>query len=608
MSLTPQWLDELRARTTLSALIGRSIKVTKAGREFKACCPFHNEKTPSFTINDEKGFYHCFGCSAHGDAIRWMTDQRGLSFMDSVKELADAAGMQVPAADPQAAAKAERANTLFDVMTAAQDWFVEQFQGLEGAEARSYCEKRGLKAETVKVFGIGFAPDNRSKLKAALSHFGEDKLVEAGLLIAVDDKEPYDRFRGRLMIPIRDPRGRVIAFGGRILGAGEPKYLNSPDTPLFDKGRTLYNLDKAAAASRASGKLVVVEGYMDAIALSQAGFGHVVAPLGTALTEQQLELLWRVNDEPVVCFDGDEAGQKASERAAGRALPIMRTGKSLRFVELPTGQDPDDLLRTSGASAFNLVVKLSKSISDFIWRRQRGRIDFAKPSPDERATLLSNLDELVETMSDKLLASQYRQEFRTIFFQEFGFRKETVKRAARSIGDAIHAKIGNNRFKVQRAILLGLSRYPRVIHNRFEEIAKMPLEHELLENMREDILSVASERPEIEQDIIEQIWLTDRSPPFKPRDLQVDLAFSFYYKHLDRDKPESDLFLLINLINFEQALEDKIIKARSELEETHSEKAAKDCRDFEEQKRLNRLRITDLMVESNDDTANVAAA
>ena len=262
MTLTPQWLDELRARTTLSALLGRSMKLTKAGREYKGCCPFHNEKTPSFYVNDEKGFYHCFGCSAHGDAIRWMTDQRGLSFMDAVKELAEGAGMQLPAPDPKAAAKAERANSLYDVMAAAQQWFVTQYQGLEGAAARAYCERRGLSAETIKTFGIGFAPDSRGKLKDALKQFGEDKLVEAGLLISVDGKDPYDRFRGRLMIPIRDPRGRVIAFGGRILGAGEPKYLNSPDTPLFDKGRTLYNLDRASAASRASGRVIVVEGSM----------------------------------------------------------------------------------------------------------------------------------------------------------------------------------------------------------------------------------------------------------------------------------------------------------------------------------------------------------
>ena len=196
MTLSPQWLDELRARTLLSALIGRTIKITKAGREFRACCPFHNEKTPSFYINDEKGFYHCFGCSAHGDAIRWMTDQRGLPFMDAVKELAQAAGMEVPAADPRAVEKAERANSLYDVMTAASGWFIQQLQGIEGAEARAYLEKRGISPETIKTFGIGFAPDSKSKLKAALKSFGEDKLIESGLLISVDEKDPYDRFRG----------------------------------------------------------------------------------------------------------------------------------------------------------------------------------------------------------------------------------------------------------------------------------------------------------------------------------------------------------------------------------------------------------------------------
>lgn len=226
MTLSPQWLDELRSRTLLSALVARTVKLTKAGREHKGCCPFHNEKTPSFYVNDEKGFYHCFGCSAHGDAIRWMTDQRGLPFIDAVKELAAAAGMDLPAADPRAAERAERANSLYDVMTAAQSWFADQLYGSEGAETRAYLEGRGITADTAKAFGLGFAPDSRGKLKAALAKFGDDRLVEAGLLISVEDKEPYDRFRARLMIPIRDPRGRVIAFGGRIIGAGEPKYLN----------------------------------------------------------------------------------------------------------------------------------------------------------------------------------------------------------------------------------------------------------------------------------------------------------------------------------------------------------------------------------------------
>ena len=291
MSLTPAFLDELRMRTSLSTLIGRTIKVQKAGREYKACCPFHNEKTPSFTINDEKGFYHCFGCGAHGDAIRWMTDQRGLPFMEAVKELAQAAGMDVPAPDPRAAKRAEAAKGLHDAMAAAQDFFAAQLDAIEGAEARAYLSKRGIS----DAFGFGYSPDSRGRLRTALKGFGDPMLVEAGLLIDPDaaepvsdrakKRDPYDRFRGRLMLPIRDIRGRTIAFGGRILGQGEPKYLNSPDTPLFDKGRTLYNIDRASPASRQTGRVIVVEGYMDVIALAQAGFGDAVAPLGTALTE-----------------------------------------------------------------------------------------------------------------------------------------------------------------------------------------------------------------------------------------------------------------------------------------------------------------------------------
>jgi DNA primase len=413
MTLTPQWLDELRARTTLSALIGRSMKLTKAGREHKGCCPFHNEKTPSFYVNDEKGFYHCFGCSAHGDAIRWMTDQRGLSFMDAVKELADAAGMQVPAADPKAAAKAERANTLYDVMTAAQDWFIQQFQGLEGAEARAYCEKRGLKVETLKAFGIGFAPESRGKLREALKSFGDAKLVEAGLLIAVDDKEPYDRFRGRLMIPIRDPRGRVIAFGGRILGAGEPKYLNSPDTPLFDKGRTLYNLDKASPASRSTNRVIVVEGYMDAIALAQAGFGEAVAPLGTALTEQQIMMLWRMVPKPLLCFDGDAAGQKAAFRAAQRALGGLKPGHSLEFVTLPQGQDPDDLVRSAGPRAFAELLGQSEPLVERIWKTELA----AEPvdTPEDRAGLKQRLGTHLASIADSEIRHHYSEAFRERF-------------------------------------------------------------------------------------------------------------------------------------------------------------------------------------------------
>ncbi|MCB2075804.1 MAG: DNA primase, partial [Novosphingobium sp.] len=306
--LSPQWLDELRSRVTLSGVIARSIRLQKAGREFKACCPFHNEKTPSFTVNDEKGFYHCFGCGAHGDVISWMTDQRGLTFMDAVKELAAEAGMDVPAPDPRAAEKAEQRAGLHDVMEAAQKWFVANLASPEGQRARDYLDSRGFDRHTVARFGFGFAPDTRNALKQALGQFEEKELIETGLRISVEDREPYDRFRGRLMLPIEDARGRVIAFGGRILDAGKtdaPKYLNSPDTPLFDKGRTLYNLHNAAPAARKSGRLIVVEGYMDVVALAAAGIEECVAPMGTALTEQQIELLWRQVESPILCFDGD---------------------------------------------------------------------------------------------------------------------------------------------------------------------------------------------------------------------------------------------------------------------------------------------------------------
>jgi len=421
VALTPQWLDELRARITLSALIGRTVKVTKAGREFKACCPFHNEKSPSFTINDEKGFYHCFGCSAHGDAIRWMTDQRGLSFMDAIKELAAEAGMEVPAPDPKAAQRAEKANNLYDVMTAAQEWFVTQLLGVEGAAARGYLKQRGFTEQTIRDFGFGLAPDNRTGLKSALKQFGDSMLIEAGLLISVDGKAPYDRFRGRLMIPIRDPRGRVIAFGGRILGEGEPKYLNSPDTPLFDKGRTLYNWDKCSPASRQTGRVIVVEGYMDVIAIAQAGFADAVAPLGTALTEQQIQMLWRMTEKPLLCFDGDAAGQKAAMRAALRALPLLKPGHSLQFVTLPEGKDPDDLVKASGAAALTTLLEASQPLVERLWRAEvsAGPLD----TPEDRAGLKQRLGAHMANITDVEIRRHYANAFRERYDDLFAPRR-----------------------------------------------------------------------------------------------------------------------------------------------------------------------------------------
>ncbi|MEE4452698.1 DNA primase [Novosphingobium resinovorum] len=424
--LTPQWLDQLRSRTALSALIGRSVRLQKAGREHRACCPFHNENSPSFYVNDEKGFYHCFGCGAHGDAIRWMTDHQGLAFMDAVKELAAEAGMDVPAPDPQMAKAAEKRDSLHDVMAAAQEFFKRHLTAPSGATAGTYLATRGFDAHTVQRFGFGYAPEGRQALKEALSRFPEAMLIEAGLRIAVEDRDPYDRFRDRLMLPIEDARGRVIAFGGRILAKGKtdaPKYLNSPDTPLFDKGRTLYNLHRAAPAARHSGRMVVVEGYMDVIALAAAGIADAVAPLGTALTEHQIEMLWRHVETPVLCFDGDAAGQRAAMRAITRALPLLRPAHSLRIVRLPEGLDPDDLIKAKGPRAMEDILGEAKSLVEVLWETERDAVPLA--TPEDKAGLKARLMAHVETIQHPDIAGLYRRELQDRY-SEFAFpRRES---------------------------------------------------------------------------------------------------------------------------------------------------------------------------------------
>jgi DNA primase len=493
MSLSPAFLDELRARVALSGVIGRTTRLTKAGHEFKACCPFHNEKSPSFTVNDQKGFYHCFGCGAHGDVIRWMTDQRGLSFMDAVKELASEAGMEVPAPDPRAAEVAERQSGLHDVMKAAQDWFVSQLAGSEGAKARSYLASRGFDAHTTTRFGFGYAPEGRQAMKAALSHFPEELMIEAGLRILVEEKEPYDRFRGRLMLPIEDARGRVIAFGGRILDTAKtdaPKYLNSPDTPLFDKGRTLYNLHRAGPASRQSGRMIVVEGYMDVIALAAAGFSDAVAPLGTALTERQIGLLWRMVEAPILCFDGDAAGQRAAFRAVTRALPLLRPAHSLRICRLPAGLDPDDLIRRDGPGAMERVLEGAQSLIEALWEHERDALPLA--TPEDKAGLKARLMAHVDTIADPDIKALYRREL-TERFSAYAFpprearqfaprgqftpRGQFAKPIPQPVSPALRQRMNKDpKGELQRAlsaaIVAGLIRWPDEVGRNIDSLGR----------------------------------------------------------------------------------------------------------------------------------------
>ena len=424
MAFPPQFLDELRSRLSLAATVGRRVRLTKRGREHTGLCPFHNEKSPSFTVSDDKGFYHCFGCGAHGDAIEFIRRSEGLSFTEAVERLAQEAGLPVPAPDPQARERAERHGSLQSVLETAADWYQSQLQGQAGAAARRYLQGRGLSEATIARFRLGFAPDGRMALKQALlaRNLPEALLVETGMLIKPDDGGmSYDRFRDRIMFPITDRRGRVIAFGGRALGDIKPKYLNSPDTPLFHKGHVLYNLALAREAANESGSLIVAEGYMDVIALAQAGFAHAVAPLGTALTEEQMALLWRLVPEPILCFDGDAAGWRAALRAAERCLPLLKPGHSFRFALLPAGEDPDSLLKAKGPLAMSEILQAALPLAEVLWRRETD--DRPVDTPERRAAVQQALADICRTVGDEMVRGYYRQWFKDRLAKVFEARR-----------------------------------------------------------------------------------------------------------------------------------------------------------------------------------------
>ncbi|WP_065750896.1 DNA primase [Bradyrhizobium paxllaeri] len=412
MRFTPQFLEELRARLPVSEVVGRRVKLKKAGREFKGLSPFQQEKTPSFTVNDQKQFYHDFSTGKHGNIFDFVMETEGVSFPEAVERLASMAGMPLPAATPDAARHEQRRKTLHDVMELAAKFFADTLASRNGAKARGYLGDRAITPATQLQFRLGYAPPDRFALKEHLGAQGisTEDMVEAGLLIGGDDiPVPYDRFRDRVMFPITDARGRVIAFGGRALEKDVPaKYLNSPETPLFHKGDNLYNLATARQATHNGAPLIVVEGYVDVIAMVTAGFGGAVAPLGTALTENQLALLWRMADEPILCFDGDRAGQKAAYRAADLAMPNLAPGKSLRFALLPEGQDPDDLARTGGRVAIEEVISAARPLADMIWSREIEGGTFA--TPERRAALEARINELSNGIRDEVVRRYYRQD------------------------------------------------------------------------------------------------------------------------------------------------------------------------------------------------------
>ena len=522
MAFPPGFLDELRARVPLGSLVGRRVKLIRRGRELGGLCPFHHEKTPSFYVVEDKGFFHCFGCGAHGDAIGYLMRAENLDFIEAIERLAAEAGLAVPQQTPQDRERAQRQKTLLEALAAAAKFYEARLWSPAGTRAREYLMARGLDEETIRRFGLGWASDDRQALRRALSgEFPEALLIEGGLLRRPEGGgEPYDYFRGRVLFPIGDRAGRVIAFGGRTMGDDQPKYLNSPDTPLFEKGRVLYawaaaRTNLARSETGEAPAVIVVEGYMDVIALHRAGFGTAVAPLGTALTEAHLQELWRLSPEPVLCLDGDTAGQRAMLRALHRALPLLQPGRSLRFAVLPAGEDPDSLVRSGGSPAFAEILAAARPLSEVLWHSEFA----ARPidTPERRADFERRLMGDAALIADSAVQSEYRRFFRERLFtlgraaggRPTGGRAPWPKGRPASPQRAARAAIPGilsagemppppprSPARLRREILLRmLLQHPFLAGEASEEIAALDFPEPELDRLRREILQVEVVNP-----------------------------------------------------------------------------------------------------------------
>ena len=553
MRVPPSFLEDIRGRVSISAVIGRKVawdrrKSNPGKGDFWACCPFHGEKSPSFHVDDRKGRYHCFGCKASGDIFTFLVEKEGLSFPEAVERLAQEAGLPMPVVSEADREREVQRASLYEVMDMAARFFEAELQAARGSRARGYLADRQLSPAIQKEFRLGYAPDDRSALRSHLADKGVavEQMAEAGLVISGDDiPVAYDRFRDRVMFPIRDPRGRVIAFGGRAMSKDVPaKYLNSPETPLFHKGNVLYNLDKARGPAHEKGQIIAVEGYVDVIAMHRAGLPQAVAPLGTALTEDQLRILWKQTPEPILCFDGDGAGVKAAYRALDLALPLLEPGHSLRFALLPEGQDPDDLLKAQGPQAVREVVEGAQPLSEMLWQRALGQND--RSTPERRAQFEKELRSLLNTISDEAVKKHYLAEMSERLRQLFapiggnrttGFRRQPFvnnggKRPfkpnvrpwdiqqpptaglRRLAGQSAHQAGAERR---ERMIVLTLINHPELVHEFLDAFASLEMAVPELDSLRTQIIDSAALRSGLDGTDLKAHLITMGSGPLLDR-------------------------------------------------------------------------------------------
>jgi len=532
MRFTPQFLDELKARLPVSEVVGKRVKLVRSGREWKGLSPFNKEKTPSFFVNDQKQAWFDFSSGKNGSIFDFVMESEGVSFPEAVERLAQMAGVPLPKASREDEVRDARRKTLHDVMELAAKFFQYALATRAGAKARGYLADRGLDAATQLKFRLGYAPPDRFALKEHLGSLGVlvEDMVEAGLLISGDDIElPYDRFRDRVMFPISDLRGRVIAFGGRALEKdAQAKYLNSPETPLFHKGATLYNIATARQAAHHGAQVIAVEGYIDVIAMATADFPATVAPLGTALTGDQLGLLWNMAEEPVLCFDGDDAGVRAAYRAVDLAMPRLRPGKSLKFAMLPQGQDPDDLLRSAGREAVAEVIAGARPLASMLWARETEGHQF--DTPERRAALEARINEMMAAIADDSVRKYYRQDFAERLAQFFaparrernasgeGWRRDFRPRRQRLAPGDKHTPYvvvsqqlaasplhRGHRTAVPRRealILQAALNYPWLLHDHLEEFASLEFRHADTERLRSALVDIAVHAAAADADVV----------------------------------------------------------------------------------------------------------
>lgn len=566
MRFSNTFLDEIRDRVNISDVIGKRVswdkkKSNPSRMDYWACCPFHGEKSPSFHCEDRKGRYHCFGCGVTGDHFRFLTELEGLSFPEAVQQIADMAGIAMPQPDPQAERREKERTTLEDVMELATQFFQDQLQNAVGAKARAYLRERGLSGRTVETFRLGYAPESRNALKEFLASKGvaKDQMEACGLVIHENVPVSYDRFRDRIMFPILSSREKVIAFGGRAMAADAPaKYLNSNETELFSKGNVLFNFARARrAVAGAGGTIIAVEGYMDVIALYQAGVENVVAPLGTALTDNQLALLWKMSPQPVLCFDGDGAGIRAANRAADLALPHIKPGKSVSFALLPDGKDPDDLVKQDGRAPFDRVISEAKPLAAMIWSRETSSSNF--DTPEKRAELENRLKQITGVVADETVRRFYQQDMRerlNAFFKpqfggggqqgrpfvprgQGGARQPQGRPAAGgafarsgSAGAAASDRLSQSGLvrrthivpTLRESVLaLTIVNHPQLLLEEYDEIARIDYDNKDLQRLWSAVLTYAAESSDglSHQGLLERLEAQDFAALLKAMDQQV---------------------------------------------------------------------------------------